>query len=373
MIRLALFSYLPDANRGGQLNLLRLVRGLDPTRYTLTVVTPGAGSLADEAAAAGARVVTLPVEGISLQAARDLSSLPGHARQLRTIRRVLREIGSELLYLDSSHHLLPLRLAAMGLRRRVVWHVQTAQPTEYDWYALRVADAVAYVSESAEARLHRLRGPARRLRIPNAVDAERFRPGPRTALRARHGVGPEDVVLLFVGSLERSKGTEELLRAFAQARATLPTLKLWLVGPASTERLALHERLIRELAVEPHVELWGSLEQTDELYREADLFVLPSHSEGMPLALLEAMSTALPCVASDIPGNRELLRAGAGLLTPRGSVPALAQAFIRLGIDAQRRTELGRKARSTILEGYTIARYLAAFDELFTSLARRSS
>jgi glycosyltransferase involved in cell wall biosynthesis len=178
--------------------------------------------------------------------------------------------------------------------------------------------------------------------------------------------------VLYVGRLHEQKGLDVLLRAFAQLEAEeVPDPVLRLVGEGPAEQ-QLRE-LAGELGIEDRVDLVGRRDDVDPLLREADVFVLPSHVEGLSNSLLEAMAVALPVVASDIPGNRVVVRHGHnGLLVPPGDVPALAASLARLLRDRQGRRAMGTAARRTILPRYGIERVAGQYLDLYRILHERS-
>jgi glycosyltransferase involved in cell wall biosynthesis len=103
----------------------------------------------------------------------------------------------------------------------------------------------------------------------------------------------------------------------------------------------------------------------------ADAFVLPSFTEGHPKALIEAMASGLPCIASDCPGNRSLIRDGeTGLLFDPSSAAALARALERALGDPALGRALGRRARTLVCEEYDLRRLVAAEIDLLKRAAR---
>lgn len=208
---------------------------------------------------------------------------------------------------------------------------------------LRLSKRVTVVSEAHQALL-RDRFPwlgSRLTLIPNGVDSAllELTPSRRQA--------SESLRIVSVGSLISRKDHATLLAAVAHAG--VPTT-LTLVGEGP-ERAAL-EAQIHRLGLANQVQLVGALgpEQIPECLADADLFVLPSRSEGRPNALLEAMAAGLPCVASDINGVRELLGADErGLCFPAGDACALASALSRLARQPELRRRLGGAARAFIL------------------------
>ncbi|THA82255.1 glycosyltransferase family 4 protein [Streptomyces sp. A0592] len=209
----------------------------------------------------------------------------------------------------------------------------------------RAAAAVIVLTEQ-QARFveEAYRVPAARVHVvPNGVGAEFFRPAPVPG-PASAPVGaaatPRPLRLLYVGRLSAQKNIARLLDAISLAEAPL---RLRVVGGGELDA-DLRARAAG-LGLGERVEFTGPLYDGDLLaaYADADVFVLPSDREGMPLAALEAMAAALPVLATDVPGNAELLR-GVGLLAAPDPV-SLAAAVDRLASDPALRGRLaGRSA-----------------------------
>lgn len=154
-------------------------------------------------------------------------------------------------------------------------------------------------------------------------------------------------ILLFVGQWQLGKGTRYLVEAFTELAHEDPTLELKLVGTLkSTE----------EVRGDFPPELWGKVRVHPSVspgeilsyYRMADLFLFPTLSEGFSLALLEAMATGLPVIATDVGAARDLLRDGVnGLLISRRDAKALVGSVKALIGDRARREDLGRRAAET--------------------------
>ena len=149
---------------------------------------------------------------------------------------------------------------------------------------------------------------------------------------------------LFVGNKYELKGVPTLLRAWSIVERELPDALLWMVG---VEPRGDEARL-------PTVEWFGWLDdraRLDQLYAEASLLVLPSRFEAFSNALLEAMGNGLPCVATDVGGNSEIVDDGkTGILVPPGEPEPLAAALIELLSDPARAERLGHAGRAKVLE-----------------------
>jgi len=162
--------------------------------------------------------------------------------------------------------------------------------------------------------------------LPNAVDTFRFRPAEeqeRRTQRLQLAI-PFEHVILFVGRHVTRKGGDVLLRAFAKCGPSLPS-SVGLVFLGDGDRKPDWRKLARSLGIGDQVMFFDSHRAPEPFYSAADAFVLPSLFEGMPNALLEAMASGLPCLASQIGGVTDVLEDSfTGQLFPAGSVDALA-------------------------------------------------
>jgi glycosyltransferase involved in cell wall biosynthesis len=215
---------------------------------------------------------------------------------------------------------------------------------------LRVADAVIVPTQELAAHVGRwVPDPAAIHMIPNGVDTSRFRPAARAPRAARK--------ILYVGRLSPEKNLETLVAAVAKLAGRFE-LGLTVVGAgALRERL---ERMAGELGVSLEIVPFADHLALPAIYRSADVFVLPSLTEGHSKVLLEAMSCGLPCVASDVGGNRAILAGrGAGLLFDPGDAGALAAAIERVLTHEALARDLGERARAEVDERYDLAALVA--------------
>jgi glycosyltransferase involved in cell wall biosynthesis len=200
--------------------------------------------------------------------------------------------------------------------------------------ALRQADGIVAVGQDLKERVVALGADPGRVRvIYDGIDAELFHPGPRDAARARLAKELElrGPVVLYVGNLVPVKGLEVLIDAFARLAGQGAAFTGLLIGQGplwsrledQVARRELRDR-VKLLGPWPHNRL-------PDWYRAADLFVLPSYSEGVPVVLLEAAACGTPFVASRVGGIPEVAHLVASRLVPTGDAAALAAA-IRAGL-----------------------------------------
>ena len=207
------------------------------------------------------------------------------------------------------------------------------------------------VEDANSARYHLLCRSGDITAIGNGVDPSLFHPPAdddvdRKIFRAELGASEADVVILMVGRLVAEKGYVELFQAMEHVAATA---QLWVVGSrlesdhAASIADAIH-RIEAHPALKNRITFLGYRGDVDRLMRAADIFTLPSHREGMPRSIIEAMMSARPVVATNIRGCREEVVDGeTGLLVPVKNAKALADALNRLANDGALRERMGTK------------------------------
>jgi glycosyltransferase involved in cell wall biosynthesis len=188
--------------------------------------------------------------------------------------------------------------------------------------------------------------------LPNGVDVTRFAPGDPV----------REPVLGTVGGLRAEKDHANLLRAAARLG---PDVRVRLVGggPLTADL----QRLARDLGLGERVEFAGHTDRTEDAYRGFQVFVLPSRTEQMPIAMLEAMACGLPVVATDVGDVRRILpEEAAGCIVPAADAAALAAALARVLGDPAQRAALGASNRRRVERDYEqrecLARFLAVYD-----------
>ena len=178
--------------------------------------------------------------------------------------------------------------------------------------------------------------------------------------------------LLYVGRLEPVKNLEFLLRGFRDAVAEAPEIHLWVVGDG-TERSKLEE-VTDELAIRSNVTFWGQQMEVAPFFASADAFVMSSVSEGLPMSLLQALSSRLPAVVTDVGGMAEVVRlAQAGVTVPVGDTKGMSEAFVRLATQTNEREAFADSAEAAFRAHFTLPVMVDRYSQLYrdTPRARR--
>ncbi len=205
--------------------------------------------------------------------------------------------------------------------------------------------------------------------IPNGVDTERFHPTiDKTSVRKQLGWPTDAVCLISVGRLVPVKDHDTLIRAFAKLKQNVSQpIRLYLVGDGPLDDEL--RQLAGTLGLRKEVKFLGQRDDVPRLLQAADIFVLPSKSEGMSNTLLEAMSTRLCIVATKVGGNLELVSHGkTGVLVPPNDVEPLASMLEWLIEDTETRTKLGLAARHFVQDHYSLGTMMKNYSRLYIEL-----
>jgi len=226
--------------------------------------------------------------------------------------------------------------------------------------AVRKAGHLFCTDERALDAVKALRSQAEVL--SNGIDPEEFS---KDRLERPIAYNEGSFIVLYVGRLARGKGTSTLLAAIKKIPPEVRrTMKFVLIGdgPLGREAEAVAAE-VRELS------LLGTIEHASvaPYYAHASAFVLPSMSEGLPIALLEAMAAGLPCVASDVGGIRTQIGPEAVRLVPPGDDGALADAIIELTQDEQARRALARTGRECVKRSFSWDRVVDRLMEVYSA------
>ncbi|HVM96209.1 MAG TPA: glycosyltransferase [Candidatus Acidoferrales bacterium] len=363
---------------GTETTLRELVLRLDPNQFKSAVCSlRPSGRIARDIAARGVRLFSLRMA----ERPRLAELLQGIVRLARWIDRHDVDLVQSFLY--RANTLAPL--AARLSRRRPL--VVAGQRSLYPLGGRRAAvaarwtwgfaDRVIAVSNAVRDELIRTDGlPLGRIDVvENGVDTRYFHP-PRgdSVARERFGIPRDAVVVSGVGRLSPEKGFDRLVEALSIARARGLPLHLLLAGDGP-HRPQLEDQ-VRALGLAADVTFLGMLRDLLPLYAATDILALPSLEEGLPNALLEAMSSEIAVVASRVGGVPEVVEDGVnGLLVTPGDSAGLAEAVIRLAADPTLRHRLGNQARTCTSQrfdiGSMVERHACIYRNLLTQRDHR--
>jgi len=365
MTRVAYFAPLLYTG-GTQRHLQQVVRHLDPRRFSVHVYTLRAGGeVADELRAAGVALTSLDVG--------DRGATPQFLRGVLRAARLVRAAGTDVVHGYQWRPALVGAIAGwLGGARLVVASKRSLtggdRSARIAWRVIaRLADTVVANADALrrEAEAHGVR--ARWAVIPSGVDVEHLRGGPEpAAAKAALGLDPRRPVVGTIGRLEERKGHGDFLVAtramLGLANGLAPQVLIVGDGPLR----ARLERQVVCLGLGETVRFTGSVADVRTPLAAMDVFVLPSHAEGMSNALLEAMAAGRPVVATAVGGTLEAVDAErTGILVPPGDPTALAAAAVGLLADPARAAAVAGAAARRVEERFGARQMVAQLERLY--------
>lgn len=305
-------------------------------------------------------------------------------RVVATLSKVLKELAIDIIHAQLTESTLIGILAARQTKtvrvcasiQNVALSSQRGVLSPREWL-MRLAinqvfskvDRIIAVSEEV-ARVVRTQTripPERIVTIPNWIDPDRFRiQEDKILLRRQLGLPEDKQIVITVGRLTRQKGHPYLLAALASIPANERPVTIFAGDGSDLNEL---EAKAATFDLTDQVRFLGNRYDIPALLAAADLFVLPSLWEGLPLALLEAMASGLASVVTDVGGNSEVLENGkSGVIVPAADERALAEAMINLLKDPMQREQMGQVAREQFEQRFSIRGFTEAHERVYEEI-----
>ena len=379
----AIAYVLPRLEMGGTEKHVRdLVERLDRSRFSPLVITTSEGGVLEaDFARMGVPVHILEYKGLTRRRGQVISRLRQAAGFMRTMVGILKNERVAVLhaYLPAANVIGALagtlaRTPRIVVSKRGLCHYKRDRPilAVLESAANLAADAVTANSSAVANAVRRAESfCGRKIRIiHNGIDPDEAAGAPGTAAGPVPGLPLPDgaVAVLCVANLFRYKGHLDLVEAAAAVVARRPAVHFLLAGRESGAMEAVRSR-IAALGLEGRVHLLGSRRDVPALLAAAAVVVHPSHEEGFPNAVLEAMAAGKAVVATDVGGIPELVVGGeTGILVPRRSPGRLAEALIGLLDDPPRARAMGEAGRRRAREVFPLDKTVRETEKLYEEL-----
>jgi len=359
--RVRVLEVLGNAIVGGmETCVLRLVERLPPDRFTVTALCPFESELTDRLRTLGVEVLTAPMPldaswpsllvACSVVQAGAIDVLHAHMPNAHLLAGVAgRLCGRPVLATLHSRHVSPMDLE---VHRAAGTHLSVVCQHSY-FHALSMGVNAAQLSC-----------------IPNGVDTDVFTPGGRNeaGLRRHFGMADDAPLIGFVGRLSAEKGPEVFMRAVLLMRGLLPDARYVMVGDGPEQRQL--QDFAQRFGLADVILMAGLRTDMPAVYRELDVLVSTSHSEAMPLALMEAMASGVPVVGTRVGGVSELVeQGGTGWLVSPGNFEGVARQVAQIMQTPGERQRMGERARARSLSRMGLAQSVNATANLLSRLA----
>lgn len=355
MGRIRILHLAPHMNFGGAETMIyNLVKNTDKKKFEPMVATWLGGGLADNLEKEGIKVFQVPAIPKSLR--------------LNALRRLIRRENIDILHTHLFIAGFYGRLAAIGSGRlRVIrthhgmtFKTKTIRRIVFETLLYPFSSYNTAVSDSVIQHLNAVLkwNPDRMRLIRNGIEIERFR-------AKRDGIH-DPMTIVAAGRLSKEKGFDVLLKALHLLSKKKRDFRCRLAGdgPEKTALLELRERL----GLVDMIDFQGYVRDIAPLMKQGDLFVIPSHHEGLPLSLLEAMASGLPVIASAVGGIPDLLTPDKGWVVPPGNPEALADAIETAFNNPDKALEMGQRGSVEVLNAYDIKKTAREYEDLYLQL-----
>lgn len=351
---------------GAETVVVHLARHLDPSRFQSRVVLLGTGWLHEELQRQGVDVVIVP------------SNRSWDIGFLRQLMAAAREFKADLIHAHLPGTNLYGAVAAryLGIPSVVTYHGELHQPGYEPRFARfknflvrRFADRIVLVADYLRHDFVNVaRFPTRRLSIIYNGIPIRSMPteAQRLAKRAELGLGPHAPVVGVVANIRRPKGYQYWIEAAAIISREIPESRFVVVGQGSGPLLDEFQQQVKQYHMERQLLHLGFRSDTADLLGTFDLFMLSSISEGLPLAVVEAMAAGLPVVATRVGGLAELVEDGvSGYLVPPANSRALAERSLEILRDPARRARMAESGRGIVKQMFSLEHMVRQYQDLY--------
>ena len=341
---------------GGESHLLSLVENLDRAKFDPVVLSFTDGPMIDRLKAMGVPTHIIP------------TLRPFDFTKWKAVKKLLQEHGFDIVHAHGTRANSNILWAARSLGIPVIYtvHGWSFHPDQKplvrnirimgERYLTSRSQLNISVSSSNQQSGKKHMQAFRSVVINNGIDLKRFNPdAPHRDIRTELGIPKDSLLVLFIARFTSHKQPLSLLKAFAKAAEKYPRMHLLMVGDGDEKEAA--KGLVQELGVKDKVTLESFRQDVPDVLAAADIFVLPSLWEGLPIGLLEAMAMGKAVIASNVDGTCEIVvhNQNGMLVETDNLVPNLAAALAQLAADEEKRATFSMAARQTVDEGFNAA------------------
>lgn len=345
---------------GAQKHLLSLIRHLDKSKFNIFLFTSQEGMLLPDA---------LSIPGLKVRTSKFLERRINPVKDFLALLEIswfIKNNRIDIVHTHSSKAGILGRWAGMLTGTKIILH--TVHGWSFHEFQLPAARKFFLFWERLSARFtHRLivvsdydreKGLAWRIGrvtqyrlIRYGINHQEFTAAENNRLKQELGLNNGDLLVGMVACLKAQKSPQDFIRLASLARQAIPKVKFILVGDGLQRRRM--QRLVHKLNLKDNVILTGWRRDIPQVLSAIDVFVLTSLWEGLPIAVLEAMASAKPVVATSTGGITEVISQGkTGFLVAPGCIEEMCQKLITLLVDTNLRKSMGANAREALKKGF---------------------
>ena len=300
------------------------------------------------------------------------------ASLLRYYQKVIREyrrLDLDIIYHNDGRSVMLFSIPSSVLGIPAIWYVRGDNPVPViDPLGLILSDTILTISDGTKERFNRRlveKFDDKITTLYTGINANSF----NLSCQDKNNMeSRECLTIVEVASIHPRKGQDILIDAIGHISDELPDYNLILVGSVAEDHEQYGSELInlaKELGIREDVTFLGWTDDVEEVLSRADIFVLPSWSEGLPRSILEASAMGVPTIATPAGGTDELVSDGeTGIIVPFGDSQALSSAIERLAKDDEYRENMGKSAKKRVEQKFTQETYVNKFEEIVNKMCQ---
>ena len=359
---------------GGESHLLSLVENLDRAKFEPVVLSFTDGPLIDS------------LKEMGIESHVIYTERPFHFSKWKSVKNFLEKQQVDIVHAHGTRANSNILWAARSLHIPVIYtvHGWSFHPDQKPWvrsirimgekYLTSKTDLNISVSSSNQQTGKHFIKSFDSVVVNNGIDQKKFDPRKKYKdIRAELGIPTDDILILFIARFTAHKQPLLLIKAFENAlsSSSITNMHLLMVGDGDQKPLA--SELIRKLGLNNKITLEPFRKDVPDVLAAADIFVLPSLWEGLPIGLLEAMAMGKAVIASNVDGTREVIENNEnGLLIETDNLAEnLSHALVTLSSDKTKRDVFGQKAIETIKEQYNATMMTRQIEKIYTRLTEK--
>jgi glycosyltransferase involved in cell wall biosynthesis len=359
---------------GGESHLLVLVENMDRSKFDPVVLSFTEGPMID-------RLNELGIKNHVISTQR-----PFDIRVWKDVKKLMVKEGIELVHVHGSRANSNVLSSARSLKIPVVYtvHGWSFHPDQNfltrnlrvmgEKYLTSRSTVNISVSESNKQSGKKFIRDFDSVVINNGIDQQRFNPANKLKdIRKELGIGPDKMLLLFLARFTAHKQPLALLAAFARLVEKNKHFHLLMVGEGDQKEEAVD--MIKKAGLEGFITLLPFRQDVPDVLASADIYILPSLWEGLPIGLLEAMAMGVPVIGSKVDGTSEVIDDGENglFVDPDNLVNDLVEKIGLLAADAELRQKFKKTGISTIKEKYSALNMTRAIEELYETVLKNKN
>lgn len=379
-IKILYFSH-SSSLAGGERSLLILIKYLDRSTFDPVVILPTKGLLLDELKKLNVHTYVIPLRWW-ISNSKELGALsPNIYYRLGSIEEIIKIENPDIIHTNTSV-ILEGALSAKKNRIPHIWHIHEILdghpsmvipfPLPLIYFIMdKLSAKIVVVSEAVKKAMLNIIPENKIKIIYNGIEINKLTHIRGSSIRKEINIPNDTPIAVTIGSIVREKGYDNLLNAISLVKKNKSNVKFIIVGTGKPKAVHNLKKCINKLNLKEYVYYLGFREDIPNILSGSDFLILPSCTEGFPLAPLEAMAAGKPIIATNCGGLPEIVSDGEfGFLVPINNPQDLSEKILYMIENKDKTREMGIKAQKNIIEKFKPETYVEKFQNLYKEMTK---